>query len=187
MIEWGKDGYLEIIIGPMFSGKTSRLLTIKRQYEVCDISCCLVNHIDDKRYHETLASTHDMIMTESLNLRNLSFLYEKLDQYDVFLINEGQFFENLFDVVVKLVEVHKKKIYVCGLNGDYRRQRFGTILDLIPFCDNVTKLNALCKKCKNGTPGIFTHRISSEKIQKKVGSNDYIPLCRKCFLKNNLN
>ena len=109
MIEWGKDGYLEIIIGPMFSGKTSRLLTIKRQYEVCDISCCLVNHIDDKRYHETLASTHDMIMTESLNLRNLSFLYEKLDQYDVFLINEGQFFEDLFDVVVKLVEVHKKK------------------------------------------------------------------------------
>ena len=183
MIECGTNGYLEIIIGPMFSGKTSRLLTIKRQYEVCDISCCLVNHVDDKRYHKTLASTHDRIMTESLNLANLSCLYEKLDQYNVFLINEGQFFDDLFEVVIRLVEDHKKKIYVCGLNGDYKREKFGKILDLIPFCDNVIKLNALCKQCKDGSSGIFTHRITSEGVQKKIGSDDYIPLCRKCFIK----
>ena len=114
MIECGTNGYLEIIIGPMFSGKTSRLLTIKRQYEVCDISCCLVNHVDDKRYHKTLASTHDRIMTESLNLANLSCLYEKLDQYNVFLINEGQFFDDLFEVVIRLVEDHKKKNMFVG-------------------------------------------------------------------------
>ena len=183
MIECGTNGYLEIIIGPMFSGKTSRLLTIKRQYEVCDISCCLVNHIDDKRYHETLTSTHDKIMTESLNISDLSCLYEKLDKYNVFLINEGQFFDDLFEVVVRLVEDHKKKIYVCGLNGDYKREKFGKILDLIPFCDSVIKLNALCKQCKDGSSGIFTHRITCDKVQKKIGADDYIPLCRKCFIK----
>ena len=182
MIKCGNGGYLELIVGPMFSGKTSKLLTIKRQYEVCDISCCIVNHITDKRYHQTKISTHDRVMGECLNMKDLSGLYDLLEQYEVFLINEGQFFDDLVDVVIKMVDGYNKKVYVCGLDGDYKRYKFGHILDLIPFCDKIVKLTALCKRCKNGTAAIFSHRLSKEKEQTKVGTKNYIPLCRKCFI-----
>ena len=189
MCEWGEDGYLEIILGPMFSGKTSTLITIKRRYEVCDVSCCIINHIDDKRYHDTLLATHDLQMVKSMNIKKLKILCngEMVKRFDVFLINEGQFFEDLFETIIELVEKHKKKVYVCGLNGDYKRDKFGTIVDLIPYCNSLKKLNALCKLCKNGKKGIFTHRVSSEKNQKQIGSDNYMPLCRKCYLEKNLN
>ena len=76
---------------------------------------------------------------------------------------------------------YNKKIYVCGLDGDFQCKKFGQILDLIPLCDRVTKMTSLCSLCKDGTPGIFSKRISSEKKQTIVGSTNYIPVCRNHF------
>ena len=78
-----------------------------------------------------------------------------------------------------------KKIYICGLDGDFERKKFGTILDLIPLCDKVTKLTSLCSICKNGTPGIFSMRLTHETDQTVVGSENYIPVCRKCYSNKN--
>ena len=75
----------------------------------------------------------------------------------------------------------KKKIYIGGLDGDFERKKFGKILDLIPLCDKITKLVSLCSLCKNGTPGIFSMRLSQEKEQKVIGSDNYIPVCRNCY------
>ena len=85
---------------------------------------------------------------------------------------------------VKTLLSKGKQIYVCGLDGDFERKKFGQILDLIPLCDKVNKLTSLCSICKNGTLGIFSKRISSEKEQTVVGSDNYIPVCRKCYEKN---
>jgi thymidine kinase len=101
---------------------------------------------------------------------------------DVILINEGQFFPDLEEFVRTMLS-QGKKIYVCGLDGDYERKKFGQILDLIPICDKVIKLTSLCTICKDGTPGIFSKRISSETEQKVIGSKNYIPVCRKCYEK----
>jgi thymidine kinase len=79
---------------------------------------------------------------------------------------------------------HNKKIYICGLDGDFERKKFGSILDLIPLCDKVSKLTSLCSLCKDGTPAIFSMRLTEEKEQTIVGSNNYIPVCRKCYKKN---
>jgi thymidine kinase len=98
----------------------------------------------------------------------------------VILINEGQFFPDLEEFVKKIL-LNDKKVYICGLDGDFERKKFGQILDLIPLCDKVTKLTSLCSICKNGTPGIFSKRITSEKEQTVVGSDNYIPVCRKCY------
>ena len=76
---------------------------------------------------------------------------------------------------------HNKKVYVCGLDGDFERKKFGQILNLIPLCDKVTKLTSLCSVCKNGAPGIFSKRITLETEQTVVGSDNYIPVCRKCY------
>ena len=67
------------------------------------------------------------------------------------------------------------------MDGDFKRNVFGEILQLIPRCDDYLKLHALCAKCKDGTKASFSHRISTENEQISIGSDNYIPLCRKCY------
>jgi thymidine kinase len=98
----------------------------------------------------------------------------------VILINEGQFFEDLYVNVLQFLK-EKKKIYIAGLDGDFERKKFGQILDLIPLCDKVSKLVSFCSICKNGNVGIFSLRLTKESCQTLVGSDNYIPVCRKCY------
>jgi len=177
-----KQSYLELIIGPMFSGKTTQLLEVYKKCQFCNIRCRVINHSFDKRYHETMLSNHDKIMIPCIQTTNLSSIWDPTNftDIDVILINEGQFFEDLYDIVLEMLK-HNKKIYIAGLDGDFERKKFGQILDLIPLCDKVTKLSSLCSKCKDGTPGIFSMRLTSEKNQTVIGSDNYIPVCRKCY------
>ena len=104
---------------------------------------------------------------------------------NVILINEGQFFADIVEWVKEMVDERKIKVYICGLDGDFKREKFGNLLELIPFCDKVTKLSALCGRCKDGTQAIFTHRYLSTNSQEQVliGEKDhYIPVCRKCYI-----
>jgi thymidine kinase len=173
--------YLELIIGPMFSGKTSRLVEEYNKCKFCEIPVMVINHSFDNRYDNELLSTHDKIKIPCIKLTKLEDIWkEKIRDVKVVLINEGQFFEDLYDTVNLLLK-HKKKVYVCGLDGDFERNKFGKILDLIPMCDKVTKLTSLCSLCKNGSRGIFSMRITEEKEQTVVGFNNYIPVCRNCY------
>jgi len=190
-------GYLELFIGPMFSGKTSKLLEIYKQSMFCNIPIIVINHSSDTRYHDTHLSTHDKTMipcvqtTELLSIWDYGSIDEPIEEklYDthiqfreskVVLINEGQFFSDLLPCVEELLK-EGKHVYVCGLDGDFERKKFGTILDLIPLCDKVTKMTSLCSRCKDGTAGIFSLRITQEKTQFLIGSDNYIPVCRKCY------
>jgi thymidine kinase len=186
-------GYLELFIGSMYSGKSTRLVDIYKQCKFCNIPVTVINHIIDKRYDNELLSTHDQVKIPCLQASELNDLwsengYEKKNLWahnavrdsSVILINEGQFFPDLYDVVVDMLN-YNKKVYICGLDGDFERKKFGQILDLIPMCDKVTKLTSLCSQCKNGTPGIFSMRLTNETVQTVVGSDNYIPVCRKCY------
>ena len=194
------SGYLELIIGPRFSSKTTRLVEIYKQCKFCNISVTAINHSIDTRYHDTMLSSHDKIMIPCLQAHQLNdiwtdrgfhesgnqsdkYAYNLLRTSDVILINEGQFFPDLYEIVVDMLK-NNKKIYVCGLDGDFERKKFGAILDLIPLCDKVTKLTSLCSSCKDGTPGIFSMRLTGDKTQTLVGSDNYIPVCRKCYDKS---
>ena len=179
-------GYLEVIIGPMFSGKTSKLIEIYKQCIFCNIPVCIINHSIDTRYHDTMISTHDKIMVPCIQTTELNEVWttnnndSPVRKCDVFLINEGQFFPDLYEVVLDMVK-NNKTVYICGLDGDFERNKFGQIIDLIPLCDAVTKLTSLCSMCKNGSRGIFSMRLTSEKQQTLIGSDNYIPVCRKCY------
>jgi thymidine kinase len=173
------SGYLELIVGPMFSGKTSKLLEIYKQCKFCGISVTVINHTSDTRYDEVMLTTHDQLKIpciQAIRLRDII----KLASSDVILINEGQFFEDLYEVTMELLQSHKK-IYIAGLDGDFERNKFGSIIDLIPICDTITKLTSLCSTCKDGTKAIFSKRITCEKQQTLVGSDNYIPVCRTCY------
>jgi thymidine kinase len=203
MSSHSKAGYLEIILGGMYAGKTSRLVEIYKKCNFCNISVVVINHSIDNRYDNSLMTTHDKIKIPCIKTENLFDIWNtfepnfmetidlskarmedkiKIYHSQVILINEGQFFPDLFDFIIELLK-HDKQIYVCGLDGDFERKKFGQILDLIPLCDRVTKLTSLCSICKNGTPGIFSKRITSETTQTVVGSDNYIPVCRICYNK----
>ena len=196
-----ESAYLEIILGSMYSGKTSRLVEIYKQCKFCNISVVVINHSIDTRYDDELLSTHDKIKIPCIKTETLFDIYPydlnleegvqniprvtdkfKIVASEVVLINEGQFFSDL-EEFVKILLTNDKKVYVCGLDGDFERKKFGQILNLIPLCDKVTKLTSLCSVCKNGAPGIFSKRITLETEQTVVGSDNYIPVCRKCYNK----
>jgi thymidine kinase len=112
-------GYLELFIGPMFSGKTSKVLEIYKQCNFCSIPVTIINHSIDTRYHNTMISTHDKVMAPCIQTTRLSDIWNykdveknfdedgykhiKLRNSEVILINEGQFFEDLYDVVVDML------------------------------------------------------------------------------------
>jgi len=180
--------YLELIVGPMFSGKTSKLLEIYKQCKFCNINVQIINHKSDTRYDDKLLSSHDKIMAPCIQTEKLKDIWndnksDKLKNAEVILINEGQFFDDLFDIVLDMLK-QNKKVYVCGLDGDFQRKKFGQILDLIPLCNKIYKCTSLCSLCKDGTAGIFTMRLTNEMQQTLVGSDNYVPVCRKCFDKN---
>jgi thymidine kinase len=196
-----QNGYLEIILGPMYASKTTRLVEIYKQCKFCNISVAVINHDIDNRYDDDLLSTHDKIKIPCIKTHKLTDIWPdksipleesvhdiprindkfKIAVSNVILINEGQFFPDLFDIVNFMLDCGKQ-VYICGLDGDFERKKFGQILDLIPLCDKVTKLTSLCSKCKNGTPGIFSMRLTNEIQQTVVGSENYIPVCRSCYI-----
>jgi thymidine kinase len=188
-------GYLELIVGPMYSGKTSKLLELYKQFNFCGIKTLVINYCEDKRYSETELSTHDRNMIPCKQAYDLfndicSFESDTENKYkdfyesQVILINEGQFFNNIEAWVKIAVETFGKAVYICGLDSDFQRQPFGNWLNLIQLCDKITKLHSYCSLCKKN-PAIFSHRLSNEKTQKIIGSDSYIPLCRSCYLQSN--
>tara|TARA_B110000977_G_C10902255_1_gene425785 strand:+ start:278 stop:853 length:576 start_codon:yes stop_codon:yes gene_type:complete len=185
-----ENGYLKIILGSMFAGKTTELFKEYNKHISCDFKCCMINHSIDDRYgtDNTKMASHNNKIVECKSCYKLSELFGDnyqnnfVDKYDVFLINEGQFFDDLYNCVDIIVNKKRKKVFVCGLDGDYKRKKFGSILDIIPLCDDIVKLKGICKECFF-KESIFTHRITNEKEQTLISSNNYTSLCRKCYNK----
>jgi thymidine kinase len=183
-----KSGYLELFIGPMFSGKTEKLLNLHKKFMFCNIQVMVINHLNDSERHvKTNLVSHDnnLIGCKSINsLVDINNNIELTNEYNnarVIMINEGQFFNDIVDFVANSLS-DGKIIYISGLDGDFKHNKFGDLLNLIPICDKVTKLNAMCGECKNGTPAIFSHRKTHSLEQTIIGGNDhYIPVCRNCY------
>ena len=179
------EGYLELILGPMFSGKTSTLKKIYDQCMYCNIPIMVINYEADNRYCDaSFMSTHDRVMIPCIKgtsiLEILEKNKEKVSESEVILINEGQFFEDIH-TVIHLVENLHKRVYICGLDGDFKKNKIGSLLDLIPHCDNVYKLKSLCSECRDGKSGLFSYRITDEIEQVVIGVENYKPVCRACF------
>jgi len=175
-------GRLELILGPMFSGKSTRVIEISNRYESIGRNVLNITHIIDNRYGNGVISSHNKIQKRAICIERLMdiIITDNYIKSEIILVEEGQFFSDLIEFVKIAVEQHKKHVIVAGLNGDFKREKFGSILDLIPLSENVEMLTAFCKKCNDGTLAHFTKRIILEKdSQTLVGSDDlYIPVCR---------
>ena len=183
---------LELIIGPMFAGKSSAIIgTIRRNNFIKRKTLCVTNTIDTRYAADAKIMTHDMESYPATAVDNLMEL-KLLSQYhnaDCVIIEEAQFFPDLLDFVLYAVEVHNKQVICVGLDGDTQRKSFGQLLQLIPYADDVKKYASLCNQCHDGTKGIFTSRKdgSYDKQISVGGADQYEPLCRKHYLSQNLN
>ena len=176
---------LELIYGPMFAGKSCELIRRIRLLKVLNKKYIVVKPMIDTRYDNMSIVSHNMDREDCVKLDLMNSIYSiNIDQIDTIFIDEGQFFPDLKDVVIKLVEHYNKNVIVAGLIVDFNRNKFGQISDLIPFCDKSTQLNAMCLYCMDGTPGIFSYRKqNSNHDQILIGEKDiYISVCRKHFL-----
>ena len=176
---------IDIITGPMFSGKTTELIRRLTIFVEAGMSVLYVNSILDTRQfisHNTNISLLNMACTTTDLLKNI---LDSAQSYDVIGIDEAQFFDDLLEISIELVEKYCRKVIIAGLNSDFRRDKFGKICDLLPICDNITKLYPFCDTCakkKILTPALFSKRTSDSCDKISIGASDsYIPVCRSCY------
>lgn len=180
-------GYLEIVLGPMFSGKTTKLMETFHYYQTRqNKQCIILGHNVDDRYDKYKITSHDKKeYLDCYKCKTVNEFMEKyreaIDKASTVLIDECQFFEDI-DMVINMVNLGKH-IYLFGLDGDANQKLFGNTYKLIPLCDKITKLNGHCRKCgmENGSIYSVCNTNFSQKNQIHVGGEDkYHSVCRKC-------
>ena len=171
---------LELIIGSMYSGKSTELMRRVERLKSIGMRCLVINHSNDTRVDGNFVQSHTGKSMEAVKTNDL--LLVNVTPYDAIAIDEGQFFHNLKTSVMLMVEKHNKHVIVAGLSGDYERNKFGELLDLIPVATNVDFKRALCARCQHpGRLASFTKRISDETGLISVEAR-YLAVCRLCFL-----
>jgi len=174
-------GYLELILGPMFSGKSSRLIQIIRKHRTLNQKILIIKPIIDNRYSNTsYIVTHDKVTEPCISCSNLDSVTNIIDNYDIILIEEGQFFPDIYEYGIEWCET--KSVYIAGLNGDANKELFGNLYKLISHADEIIFLKALCKTCNDGTPAIFSKKmITNNNLIEVGGAELYSAVCRKHF------
>jgi thymidine kinase len=181
-----KDGYLQIITGCMFAGKSSYIIRECKKWRCIGKNVLMLNYSKDTRYSsddKIITHDHDSIDCMMIDAF-IPDLTKIIEPYDVILINEAQFLSNLKKTVRHWVDVLKKIVIVSGLDGDYLREPFGELLDLIPDADDHIKLKAYCTECADGTEAIFTWKVKDRTDLTNIvdiGVDKYVPLCRRHY------
>lgn len=171
---------LSIICGNMFSGKTSELIRRLKCRKAIGDKILVINSSKDTRSTERVLRTHDNVTFTCLKVYDIFDVIHMPDfeDADVVAIDEAQFFPRLKKFVECAMYINKN-IIIAGLDADSSQRKIGEIIDCIPMACDVTKLSALCMRCKNGTPGPFTKRIVDDKSPELIGGSDkYVAVCR---------
>ena len=174
---------VELILGCMFSGKTTELIRRCSRYQAIGKNILMINHSYDTRNEGSVVQTHQKFTMRAVKTEDILSILDspEYQEADVIGIDESQFFTNLKEFVKFASDRDNKRIIVAGLDGDCQRERFGEIIDLVPLCENIVKLNAVCSICKDGSLASFSKRLDENNTQQTVvgGSESYIAVCRK--------
>lgn len=191
---------IHVRFGAMYTGKTTylmRLIETKGRAK----KVLYINHVVDNRSEGAISTHSDLTDTEALkkyaDAIKVSSLKDITDEmvhpYRVVCIDEAQFFTELKGPILHLVEDLGKEVHVVALNGDFKRCRFGNVVDLFEVSDTFCTLESttICEECINRGDGIenkaiHTHRKNqSNGNQLEIGASNYMPVCRSCYLKLN--
>lgn len=175
-------GHIELILGPMFSYKTTELLRRAHVLQRAKKRCLFIKPQIDNRDSATHIVTHDKMREKAMVVPKLSDIPEtSWKEYHVLAIDEGQFFEDIVEFA-DMAANQGKTVLISGCDGTFQRKPFHRILEVIPIAEKITKQHACCVDC--GTEASFTLRTTQEKEVDLIGDNDkYQPMCRACFVK----
>lgn len=180
------NGFLHVISGSMFSGKTTELIRICKQYQSIDKKILSVNYCNDRRYDAigNICSHNHEVFETMLSLSDLReiLVQPNLEEYDVIMIDEVQFLKNALQTIKILVEEQGKIVITSGLDGDYLQQPFGDVCNLIAFADKFTKLNAVCKLTKEDAS--FSKRIIVSESKEYIGADEAYVAASRYYLTN---
>ncbi|NXY00197.1 KITH protein, partial [Centropus bengalensis] len=174
-------GQIQVIFGPMFSGKSTELMRRVRRFQLAQYCCLLVKYAKDTRYCTSGLSTHDKNTMEALSACFLKDVYKEALGAAVIGIDEGQFFPDIVEFCEMMANAGKTVI-VAALDGTFQRKAFGSILNLVPLAESVVKLNAVCMECYRDAS--YTKRLGAEREIEVIGGADkYHSVCRACYFR----
>ena len=179
---------LEMVVGPMFAGKTTELIRRQKRLQSIGKEVLVINHALNSRFGSGAAElqSHDRIRAQGSPVIALDAIQDVFQHplyapCDVVIVDEAQFFWGLKNAVLQMIERDNKHVIIAGLLAKADRRPFGQVHLLITHADNVTLLTALCQKCGNGTPAIYTRKLM-ESEENIGGAELYESLCRKHYL-----
>ena len=176
-------GHLTLLMGCMFAQKTTELLRRIRRYKAIGHSVLVINYAADTRYGTNKIASHDVDTCDAICVNRLSEVESTISAYNVIVIDEGQFYPDLYDCVTRWADTLPVHLVVAGLDGDSDRRPFGDLLKLIPMAEEVERLTAFCSVCKDGTVAMFSQCKKAKAEQVAIGGADtYQPVCRRHYL-----
>ena len=175
-------GHLSLIIGCMFAQKTTELLRRVRRYKSIGYKVLVVNYSADTRYGKDCIASHDKEFEKAICVDHLAAIDEivRSGLYNVVVIDEGQFFPDLYSYSTAWADHLSIHIVVAGLDGSSKREPIGDMLLLIPHAEEVERLNAFCSMCSNGTIAVYSKYIGKavDGVIAVGGADQYRPVCR---------
>ncbi|MBK7085095.1 MAG: thymidine kinase [Flavobacteriales bacterium] len=173
-------GWIEVICGSMFSGKTEELIRRLRRAEFAKQRVEIFKPGVDDRYHATDVVSHDATSIRSTPVPNSSNLLLLASDIDVVGIDEAQFFDDGLPAVCTQLANSGVRVIAAGLDMDFQGRPFGPMPYLMAVAEHVTKVHAICVQC--GQLATFSHRTHASQDLIHLGETDsYVPLCRGCF------
>jgi thymidine kinase len=179
-----RSGWIEVICGSMFSGKTEELIRRLKRAKIARQTVEIFKPAVDNRYHETDVVSHDENSIRSTPVETSSQILLYANGFDVVGIDEAQFFDDQLVVVCNKLAEMGTRVIVAGLDMDYEGKPFGPMPALMATAEYVDKVHAICMEC--GGLAQFSHRTSDQKGLVVLGDTDrYEPLCRRCYFEKN--
>ncbi len=179
-----RTGWIEVICGSMFSGKTEELIRRLNRARIARQKVEVFKPAVDTRYDEKDVVSHDEKKTSSIPVQNASQILFYAEDFEVVGIDEAQFFGDEIVNVCNQLAKKGKRVVVSGLDMDFKGNPFGPMPALMAIAEYVTKVHAICIRC--GNPANYSHRtVADEKLVVLGETDSYEPLCRKCFIDSN--
>ncbi|HOO85115.1 MAG TPA: thymidine kinase [Prolixibacteraceae bacterium] len=179
-----QKGWVEVICGSMFSGKTEELIRRLNRAKIARQSVEIFKPAIDTRYSDTAVVSHNENAIRSTPVETASNILLLSGNVDVIGIDEAQFFDNALVEVCNKLAGMGIRVVVAGLDMDFQGKPFGPMPQLMAIAEYVTKVHAICMRC--GSLANFSHRLSHEEKLVVLGEkNEYEPLCRECFIEQN--
>lgn len=180
-----RSGWIEVICGSMFSGKTEELIRRIKRAKIANQKIAMYKPAIDTRYDDTKIVSHDENALHSTPVSAASELLNHAQDVTVIGVDEAQFFDMEIVGILQRLALDGKRVIVAGLDMDYKGVPFGPMPHLLAVAEYITKVHAICSHC--GALATHSYRLSASEGQVLLGEKDqYEPRCRVCYEMGNI-